>query len=204
MDTLWDVKAFWVFALCWSKSARLWEGFHTQNASWHNQFCCLHCLCERNTLYMSRVNNHTAELRKSGFENKKYWRCNSLLVMFIFSAQKLEHLLQEFRSLQDTLAEVCQKWNAVIVIIRSRVQKNLLTYPLLPLSITLTVFLFLCSDISKIRILLWNGTTFNLFYSSVNLILLEDSYFLCILLFLFRLRSVINRVLEELQSLQRH
>ena len=32
----------------------------------------------------------------------------TLLVMFIFSAQKLEHLLQEFRSLQDTLAEVCQ------------------------------------------------------------------------------------------------
>ena len=32
-----------------------------------------------------------------------------LLVMFIFSVQKLEHLLQEFRSLQDTLAEVCQK-----------------------------------------------------------------------------------------------
>ena len=32
----------------------------------------------------------------------------TLLVMFIFFAQKLEHLLQEFRSLQDTLAEVCQ------------------------------------------------------------------------------------------------
>ena len=31
-----------------------------------------------------------------------------LLVMF-FSAQRLEHLFQEFRSLQDTLAEVCPK-----------------------------------------------------------------------------------------------
>lgn len=58
---------------------------------------------------MCSCNNHTSEFKqKFNILKTRNIKDVTLLVMFIFFAQKLEHLLQEFRSLQDTLAEVCE------------------------------------------------------------------------------------------------